>query len=269
MIVFLFLFGLIIGSFLNVVIFRFNTGMGVAKGRSVCLNCNKTLAWYELLPLGSFLIQKGRCRGCSSRLSWQYPLVEIMGGVAFVLAYLRDPNAYVSVLGLTTSLLFVVLMCLYIVIVVYDLRHKIIPDAFSYAASLVALGLIGVDWATVGHVDFLRVIAGPTLFIFFWFFWFVSKGTWMGLGDGKLALSIGWSLGLAQGIAATLFSFWIGALISVSIMIFQTLHSRKKRRGARLGMKSQIPFGPFLVLGFLIAFMCGVDIQAILAHLAL
>jgi prepilin signal peptidase PulO-like enzyme (type II secretory pathway) len=163
--------------------------------------------------------------------------------------------------------LLAILLSLYIVITVYDIRHKVIPDFFSYSAAVIALCMIAVDSSLTGYVDFWRIIAGPALFLFFWFFWKVSRGTWMGLGDGKLALSIGWALGFSQGIAALLLSFWVGAAVSLLIMAVQALWGWKKGMG-RLRMRSQIPFGPFLVIGFLIVLAWSVDIQALLAHLA-
>jgi prepilin signal peptidase PulO-like enzyme (type II secretory pathway) len=251
----LFLFGLIIGSFLNVVILRFNTGMSIAKGRSVCFSCGKTLAWYELVPLFSFLVQGGRCRGCKAKISWQYPLIELAAGLAFVLSYIVAPETF--------SLL-AILLCLYIVIAVYDLKHKIIPDFFSYAAGLVALGMIAIDYAATGTPDFLRIVTGPLLFLFFWAVWKVSKGTWMGLGDGKLALSMGWALGFTQGVAAFLISFWMGAILSLLVIAYQRIRHGK----SKLGMRSEIPFGPFLIAAFLITLLFHLDIQAILIHLA-
>lgn len=261
----LFVFGLIIGSFLNVVILRSHTGMTVSSGRSVCFSCGRTLAWYELVPVLSFAAQLGRCRSCGSRISWQYPLVEVAGGGAFVLAYLAPGTG--SVLGLFADIwifaafaLTAILLCLYIVIFVYDLRHQIIPDLFSYGAGLVALGLIGIDWAVSGAPDFARMAAGPLLFLFFYAFWKLSRGAWMGLGDGKLALSLGWALGLSQGFAALLMAFWIGAAASLLMMALAP---------KRLGLRSAIPFAPYLLIGFLIAFAFHVDVQAILSHLAL
>jgi leader peptidase (prepilin peptidase)/N-methyltransferase len=262
----LFAFGLIVGSFLNVVILRFNTGMTLSKGRSRCFSCGETLRPRELVPLASFILQSGACRRCGSKISWQYPLVELSGGLAFVAAYIHAPDAFSGgLLSLATFVLTAALLCLYIVIAAYDLRHKIIPDLFSYSAGLVSLGLVAAQAASTGRVDFLQVIAGPALFLFFWSFWYVSKGAWMGLGDGKLALSMGWALGLFQGLAALLLSFWVGAVVSVSVMALQKIAGRK----SKLGLKSEIPFGPFLIIGFLAAFLWHCDIQAILSNLAL
>ncbi len=261
----LFAFGIILGSFLNVVILRFNTGMSVAKGRSKCFSCDKTLEWYELVPVLSFVFQRGRCKGCQSRVSWQYPFVELLGGLALPVAYLYTPvvsNPFLSVLlfVLTAAILF-----FYIIICAYDFRHKIIPDFFSYGAALITLGIIGVEFLGTGAVDWTRVIAGPALFAFYWFFWAVSKGKWMGFGDAKLALSIGWFLGLSQGVTATLFAFWSGTLIMLPIMLYQKL--RHEKHG--LGMKSEIPFGPFIILGFLLSLLMHIDLHALGAYLAL
>ncbi len=261
----LFLFGIIIGSFLNVVILRFNTGMSIAKGRSKCFSCNKLLAWYELVPVFSFLIQRGRCRSCGTRISWQYPLVELLGGLALVVAYLYTPTVSSVFLSITLFVLLAKILFLYIVIGAYDLRHKIIPDFFSYSAAFLALAAIGVEWLGTGSLDMYRVIAGPALFAFFWFFWAVSKGKWMGFGDAKLALSVGWILGLSQGIVAILFAFWIGTLVMLPVMLYQRL--RHAKHG--LGMKSEIPFGPFIIAGFLASLLMHIDLPALASYLAL
>jgi prepilin signal peptidase PulO-like enzyme (type II secretory pathway) len=260
----LFVFGLIIGSFLNVVILRFDTGASIARGRSKCFSCDKTLFWYELIPFMSFLLQKGRCKGCGSKISWQYPLVELAGALVFPLAYVSVPGAFFDVFHFLAFALISIILCVYVVIYVYDLKHKLIPDFFSYGVALLSLALIVLEWSMVGSIDLSKLLAGPALFLFFFFFWFVSRGTWMGLGDAKLALSVGWILGLSQGIAAILFSFWIGALFSLVVMALQKLGARR----GNLGMKSQIPFGPFIILGFLIAFMWRVDMQVIFSYLA-
>ncbi len=266
----LFVFGLIIGSFLNVVILRFNTGMTVSKGRSACFSCGKTLSWYELVPLASFFAQQGRCRGCHSKISWQYPLVELAGGCAFVIAYFQIPAAFTAWLPLAVFALLAAILCLYIVMTVYDIRHKVIPDGFSYGAGVLALGLIAVQGYMVGFIAPSRLAAGALMFLFFWFFWFVSRGTWMGLGDGKLALSMGWVLGLSKGLAALLLSFWVGAILSILALFFQRLLAGKGGKNKhKLGLKSAIPFGPFLMIGFLIVLIWHLDVQTILSYLAL
>ncbi len=173
-----------------------------------------------------------------------------------------------SLSPLLSSVFFVLIsliFCLYIVIFVYDMRHKIIPDLFSYSASLVALSLVFLQGFIVGEIDCTRLIAGPALFLFFFIFWAISRGRWMGLGDAKLALSIGWFLGLGMGIAAVLFSFWIGAAVVILIAIFQKLGMAK----GRLGLKSEIPFGPFMLIGFLVVYFFPNIVLSALGFLAL
>lgn len=245
----LFLFGIIIGSFLNVVILRFGTGMSIATGRSKCFSCGKTLSWYELIPLVSFIIQWGKCRSCGARLSTQYPVVELAGGLALPLAYVC--STLVPGIGASIALfiLLSILLFIYIVIFAYDMRHKLIPDALSYGAALVALAMIAVKAWAWGAIDLYAVIAGPTFFLFFFAFWHFSRGRWMGLGDGKLALSVGWGLGMGAGVAAMLFAFWIGAIVSVLAIVLQRAGLMK----GSLGMRSEIPFGPFIIIGFVLS----------------
>ena len=257
--IFLFIFGIIIGSFLNVVILRFDTGRPIVKGRSKCFSCGKTLHWYELVPVLSFIFQGGKCRECESKISIQYPLVELAGGFSMIIAYMSAsllPTVSASVLFFA---LLAVLLFIYIVIFVYDLRHSIIPDAFSYSAALIALAMLAVKSYAWGIVDLYTVNAGPALFLFFFAFWYFSKGRWMGLGDGKLALSVGWVLGLGGGIAALLFSFWIGTIFALLVIVLQKIRFFEKvcgmDREKKLGMKSEIPFGPFIIIGFVLVLM--------------
>lgn len=252
-----FVFGTLVGSFLNVLVLRWGTGMPIATGRSKCFSCGKPLSWYELLPVVSFLIQGGRCSECRARISWQYPAVELLGGGALLLAYL-------TAFDVPSFALMGALLLLYVAICAYDVRHKMIPDTFSYAAALLALALAAYRAWVVGAVDVWAFVAGPVLFLFYGAFWLISRGRWMGLGDAKLALSVGWALGLSAAIAATLMAFWSGALFAIAAMALQAL------RGHRgIGMKSEVPFGPFIVLGLALSLAFGIDLPSLLAVLAL
>ena len=127
----IFVFGAIVDSFLNVLAYRYNTGKGI-RGRSECLSCGKQLGWIELVPLISFLWQKGRCRSCSAKISRQYFVVEMFTGLLFVtLAYRFAGDAF-------STTFYWVLFSLLTVILVYDLRHKIIPNNLVYAFSFLA-----------------------------------------------------------------------------------------------------------------------------------
>lgn len=234
---YVFIFGTIIGSFLNVVIFRYNTGFSLG-GRSVCLYCGKELKWYELIPLVSFLALSGRCRTCKSRLSIQYPAVEFVTGVLFVFSFIYARNFSSDIF---LAYLFIIISLL-TVITAYDLRHKIIPDGLVF--TFIALAFIRpFAFPFPGESLSLALIAGPLFAAPFALTFFLSKGKWMGLGDAKLILGIGFFLGLARTGLSLLFSIWIGALISVILLFL---------RGKQFTMKSEIPFAPFLVIGALL-----------------
>ncbi len=249
--IFIFILGTIIGSFLNVVIYRLGTGVSVARGRSMCFSCGKTLKWYELIPVASFLLQRGKCRTCKSKISWQYPIVEIVTGLLFLFTWM---------LGVQMAEVFFlwVIMAILIVIAVYDLRHKIIPNSFVYA--FIALSVLLLIWKQGFQVftmwDFY---AGPILFLPFAGLWAVSRGAWMGFGDAKLAWGIGWFLGLYAGVSAIILSFWIGAVWGLSLIALshtQQLFGKRKR----FTMKSEIPFGPFLIIGTLLVFFFNINV---------
>ncbi len=236
--VFAFVFGTIVGSFLNVVSLRLNTGKGIG-GRSMCMSCGKTLAWAELIPLFSFLFLRGACRKCKTKISWQYPLVEFMAGIVFALILIKFPP--VSILSGISTLIYLVTACLLIVIAAYDAKHQIIPDSFVYAFDAIALASVFVGGASLIHAPHIAtLLAGPILAIPFALLWAVSRGTWMGFGDAKLALGIGWLLGLQGGVSAVILAFWIGAALGLIWMALT--YGRFKRKVA-------IPFVPYLVLG--------------------
>lgn len=249
-IILVFVFGAIIGSFLNVVVLRFNTGASIG-GRSKCMTCNSILKWYELIPIFSFLIQGGVCKKCKSRISRQYPLVESFTGLLFVLIVLEFyPYTSVEVVILALQL---IIASLLVVISVYDIKHKIIPNVFVYTfASLSFLSLfIGSGFSLFVVPSVIGLLAGPLLALPFALIWLVSKGTWMGLGDAKLLLGIGWLLGLADSLNSVILSFWIAAVISVSWLLLK-YHSIKAR--------TEIPFGPYLIIGMYIVLLFHLEV---------
>ncbi len=256
-----FLLGLCIGSFLNVVIYRYNTGMTLT-GRSQCFSCGTQLAWYDLIPLVSFISNRGKCRRCESRISRQYPAVELLVGCIFLALWYLN--------GLTPILLIdLFLWSVLVVILVYDLKHKIIPDSFVFGAIILAytrtLALIPFgDWFTVHTV--LLLSAGPLLFIPFWALWYISQGRWIGLGDGKLAIVIGALLGPALGISAVALSFWLGAGVMLVLIGVQWVIKKiqTQRRLSflknKLTMKSEIPFAPFMIGALWIVFYFQINV---------
>jgi leader peptidase (prepilin peptidase)/N-methyltransferase len=221
------------------------------------MTCNRNLRWYELIPVLSFLIQKGKCRRCASKISHQYPLVELVTGLVFTLISFKFlPIIDVSFwLYFLTTVVFVFIFSLLIVISVYDLRHKIIPDKLVFLFIFISFVSIFINYSGVGSIftypTLINFISGPLLSLPFVLLWLLSRGKFMGLGDGKLILGIGWMLGLFAGLGAVILSFWIGTVVSLSIMYL----SKKK-----MNMKTEIPFAPFLIASTLITFLFNLDI---------
>lgn len=253
-----FIFGLIIGSFLNVYIYRFHTGKSLA-GSSHCLSCRTPLRFYELFPLFSYLGLRGRCLTCSALIPSRYFWVELATGILFCLVVNLFTDVYLW------PLLFI-LMATLVVVSVYDLAHFIIPDVFVVFLSAIALVYGGYTFYLSG--DYYPLISGigasMVAFSFFAGLWWFSSGRWLGFGDAKLAVPLGFMVGIVGVFSMIALSFWIGTIISVVILIWQRYGKRGQlsfRGGARpLTIKSEVPFAPFLILGFLTVFLFGVDV---------
>lgn len=261
--VLVFLLGVIIGSFLNVVIFRFGSGVGLS-GRSKCLSCGKILRASMLVPLFSFLFARGKCAYCKAKLSFQYPLVELATGVLFLIV---AGVHHLNVLQFDGQAFFFTLLdmaiwSVLVVIAVYDIKHKIIPDRFSLSFALLAGIELFFKWhwglLHLPYIPFLNstplwidFAAAPIIALPFALIWFFSGGRAMGLGDAKLAWGIGWFFGISGGVTAAVFAFWIAFLPSVGLLLLPS---------KRFTMKSEIPFGPFLVLGTLMTYAFGLNL---------
>jgi len=242
--IFIFLLGLAVGSFLNCVIYRLEKNENFLKGRSHCPHCKHILSWQDLIPIFSFLILKGKCRYCHQKISWQYPLVELATGILFVLVSQSTINnqqlTLFSILNLC-YLLFV--SCLLLIVFVYDLKHYIIPDKVIYPAIILTL---------IFNFKFL-IFNQPLIFknatlsalgatIFFLLIFFISRGKWLGFGDVKLAFFMGLFLGFPKILVALFFAYLIGAIIGIGLVLI-----------GKKTLKSEVPFGPFLVTGIFFA----------------
>jgi prepilin signal peptidase PulO-like enzyme (type II secretory pathway) len=249
--------GSLIGSFLNVVILRYNTGM-FKKSRSECFSCGKTLKSTELIPILSFIYLKGRCSECKCKISWQYPIVEALTAFLFILTYLSFFTP--TLIGIAFSVYVLIIISLLIIITVYDLRLMIIPDGIVYAFSII--GLIKIftihGFAAFMYPNILDLLAGPILFLPFFLFWFLSKGQWMGFGDAKLALGIGLNLGLVGGLSAIIIGFWAGAIVSIIHIILTKLPLSLGLK--KITIKSEIPFAPYLIFGTILVLFWNVDV---------
>jgi prepilin signal peptidase PulO-like enzyme (type II secretory pathway) len=234
----IFIFGITIGSFLNVVIYRLKSNKSIIKNRSHCVFCNKKLDWFELIPIISFIIQKGKCRKCKKKIFWQYPLVEFFTGVIFVLVFSCFFDF--TLFSIINIFFLLVISCLLIVIFVYDLKHYLILDKIIYPTIIIVFlyQLFSVwdfgNWNLFGawSLMFGALLGGA----FFGIIVFVSRGRWMGIGDIKLGFLMGLFLGLNLFLVALFVTFLSGAIISAILLAL------KKKK-----LKSEIPFGPFLV----------------------
>jgi len=255
-----FIFGTIIGSFLNVVILRY--GQKSLNGRSACPNCDHQLKWFELIPVISYVFLRGKCRQCCKKISCQYPLVELITGLIFLLTFI-----FVGAQNIIYLIYLWVIFSILIVIFVYDLYHKIIPDLLVFV--FIGFSLISVicGFDTLSHSWWQFFLtssfwAGPILAFPFAFLWFISKGQWIGFGDAKLSLGIGWFLGLVGGSSAIILGVWLGAAIGVFLVFLSKVvpKSRLSLGGKTFTIKSELPLAPFLIIGIMLVFFFGWDI---------
>lgn len=258
--------GLVIGSFLTVVISRLQSGETVILGRSRCPYCRRVLSWIELIPVVSFLWQSGRCRGCNQVISFRYPIVEGLcaivilalglaagrGGLVQVWSY--QPFIILGIpFQLWEFLAYAFFSSSLIAISAYDFEHLLIPRQILLPLLTLGLGIVAVrsiqtpSW----HEPLAILAAAVSAYFFFAAIWFFSSGRAMGLGDAELAAVIALWLDPMKLVLGAVFSFWIGALFGVFFMIL-----------GRLDMKSRIPFGPFLSLGALVSLIFGNGIIA-------
>lgn len=243
----LFLFGLFIGSFLNVLIDRLPQGKSIL-GRSYCDNCKKTLVWKDLIPLISFAYLRGKCRYCRTSLSFQYPFLEIFTGVMFALTYLLIFNFQFSIFNQITnpyslilSLFFSLTIASVLIVVFFaDVKYMIIPDEMVVVGSVVAFVWLML-FNQPAIVEHLLTSVGA--FLFFLMIYLLTKGRGMGFGDVKLAFFIGLLLGFIGTILAIYVAFLTGAFIGIILILW------KKKR-----MKSAVPFGPFLIFGTFVSY---------------
>ncbi|QQR64535.1 prepilin peptidase [Candidatus Kaiserbacteria bacterium] len=257
--VFFFGFGAIIGSFLNVVIYRLHTGRSL-NGRSHCMSCGKMLSWYELLPVFSYLSLRGACKGCNAYIPSRYLMVEILTGILFLLVW----HTYAFDVVLLALNLVLVSAC--VVMLVYDMRHMIIPNELTLLVAGIAAIFLGYGVSQEEDALFIfgHVVASLSVAFFFWALWFVSKGRWIGFGDVKLSLPFGFLVGLEGVFSMVVFSFWIGAVVSLSLLGLERLTKRGKIRlhflSSSLTIKSEVPFAPFFIAGFLLVHLFHADI---------
>lgn len=262
----LFLFGSAIGSFINVIALRFREegriwDRRIVGGRSHCADCKKTLAWYELIPMLSFLIQAGRCRSCRKPISIQYFLVEALTGAAWVFVPMRVlselPSSYL------VAALYAIAFSIFILLALIDIRLRIIPDELNVmlavigalVATLLAaagegsfsfLGYYALIFGHAGGIVINRALAAAVGSLFFGLIVALTRGKAMGMGDVKFAIPLGILFGFPDIVVIIALAFIIGALVGMALIF-----NKKKK------MHDAVPFGPFLVVGAALVFFFG------------
>jgi len=229
----LFILGAICASFIGVIAERAYTGQSWKRGRSRCNSCRRELTGRDLVPILSWLAHRGRCRQCGARVPGLYALYELVLGGLFALSYAKYGFGLPLVLFLIT-------LCILAFIVIYDLRHTIVPapasTAFVIASALFCL-------AAYPGAYFLPLLYAAGIALFFFLLYACSRGRAMGLGDTPVSFGLSLLTGNAA-LAGFLFSFWIGGVIGILILVF-------RKGGPRMGI--EVPFVPFMAAGFLLA----------------
>ena len=247
-----FLFGIVVGSFLNVVIRRGIRGESLF-GRSKCESCGIVLAPRELIPVISYILQGGKCRSCGRAFSIEYLIVELATGILFAAAlffFFPASSGGVTLGSFIYLILVYIGIASAIVIFVVDVKEQIIPEGPFHI--LFALGIIAsitrsIPGGSIGTVLWAHmlqdVVTALAITLIFFALWFFSKGGWMGFGDVKLALATSLIVGFPAAIAAFLFSFWLGGIAGALFLLSR-----------RMSFKSAIPFGPFILVGTVVAY---------------
>ena len=233
------LFGLCIGSFLNVVIYRLPLGQSLASPPSRCRHCGYLLRWFDNIPVLSWVLLRGRCRTCGVGVSWQYPVVELITGALFVLVVWLTPMGPLVFARL-------ILVCILIALFGIDLEHQILPNVITLPG--IVVGLLFSLFAPPGIKDALigAVLGGGILYAIAagYYFWRREEG--MGMGDVKMLAMLGAFLGWRAVLVTLVVASFSGALVGMGMMAAQ-----------RGGMKYALPFGTFLALGAVAAMFAG------------
>lgn len=247
------LLGLCFGSFVNALVWRIKKKRDIVHERSECTHCHHILAWFDLVPVLSWLMLRGRCRYCHKRID-DTPLVELVVAVLFVVSYVAWPYAMNESVSWWLLGMWLMALVALVALADYDIRWKLLPDAIVFP--LIGLGAVigylrfgvleglGAGEALLEMVGGVSVIAG-----LYFVLYYVSKGKWVGFGDVKLSIFIGLVLGW-QGAIVALFA----ANLLGTIWVLPGLLSR------RLSRTAQIPFGPFLIAACIVTFLWGAQL---------
>lgn len=266
----LILLGLCFGSFTNALTWRLHEqakpkkkrvaadkDLSITTGRSMCPNCQHPLAWYDLLPVVSWLSLGGKCRYCKHPISIQYPLVELLTAALFILSYAYSPPIFHVPYSIFLFSLWLIFQVAFVALAIYDLRWMILPDRIIFPLQVLAVIYVLVE--LLGSRQGWPVIQGALLGVLciagvFYGLFQVSKGTWIGGGDVKLAVILGLLVGgPAKALLVIFIASLLGSLVSIPLLL----------RGKA---KTRIPFGPFLIIATVIVYLFGSSLIAWYKH---
>lgn len=230
-------FGLIVGSFVNVLVYRLPRGGGIVFSRSSCPKCSKIIVWYDLIPVFSFIFLGAKCRNCRQKISFVYPVVELLSAFIFIAPLLLFKN-----IGVSDYLFLVFILEIFLTFFFIDLKNLLLPD------SLILAGIIGSViygiFSIFSKTDYLfhifsitNLISATFYFLILFSIWYVSQGQWMGQGDAKLMFLVGLVFGPLGGLFILYLSFILGGGAGFVLLIFR-----------KAGLKSKIPLGSFISL---------------------
>ena len=243
--IFIFIIGLCFGSFANVCIYRLPKSKQTLAGRSYCPKCKKKIKWFDNIPVLSYFLLNGKCRSCKKKISPQYLIVELIMGFGFLLIFLNYHNHLASIL-------LSVLLMIYVMIFFIDLKHFIIPDTLNFGIMILALAKnflpdLNLSFTQITMHSIIGGIIGYlSIWIIIYLYKTLKKMEGMGLGDAKLMAGIG----LLFGWQSVPFVLFLSAILGL-LMALPSLVEKKK------SLKSQIPFGPYIITAGIIYFFYG------------
>ncbi|HEY5268082.1 MAG TPA: prepilin peptidase [Candidatus Saccharimonadales bacterium] len=254
--------GIIFGSFINALVWRLhlrsdyrnrnNTELSILKGRSICPNCKHKLSSLDLIPIFSWLYLKGKCRYCHQHISTQYPIVELLTGLLFLISYIYWPYNF-DLWGYALLIIWLMILVVLISLAIYDLKYKILPNNLVYISVLLSFIFVAINYI---HYDqnlaYLLSRVFGVLFSsgIFYLIFQISNGKWIGGGDVKLCIALGLLLGgPLESILMIFLASLIGSLVSFILLVF-----------GKLKDKMLIAFGPLLIFGMLVCFFFGPQI---------
>ena len=251
--IFVIILGGLWGSFANVCIYRIPVNKSVVSGRSFCPNCNKLITWKDNIPVISFLLLNGKCRNCKKKISPQYIIAELITIIYFLFVY--------YLFGITiTTLLFFILGLSFVIIFFIDLKHYIIPNVLTF--SLMIIGFLKSFDPNLNPIfpNFINSLIGGIFgYLIIWsiiyFYKQIRKKEGMGLGDAKLLSAIGFWFGWIS----IPFVIFLSSIIALLFVIPSLMKKSKK-------LSSQIPFGPYIIIGTLIYLIFESNIQSIIFY---